>query len=649
MYCPLAESCFKAPLTSLKDLSEGSHTFTACRTPNASFVHGERVLSPRSHKLLSGSDLPQSWFWGNVKGRNFLTANRNQHIPQYCGACWAFAITSMLADRLNIQHNRTFPERLLSPQVLINCHGGGTCHGGNPYAVYEYLAAKGLPDETCQNYEATDGQCLPFGTCENCFPSDGPELQGKRPSKCQAVLNYSRYGVSEYGLLMSGPATDKNGIQVSKVQMLKAEIFKRGPIACGMHVTEAFAAYTGGIYSEDFPIIMPNHEISVVGYGIEDGTEYWIGRNSWGTAWGEDGFFRMAMHGDNLGIEDFCSWGIPTIHQANKTLEAGSSPYHSKGSYTVDSRVKAGTYQRADTPGVVRHTAPIPTAQPSPPPVVLQGIHSLPASYDIRDLHGVNYATMDRNQHIPQYCGSCWAHATTTALADRLNLLSGGRHFPEIDFSVQVLVDCVPMAPDGEHGCEGNDPTLAYAHMVKHGLVHETCSNYQALDKECSAMNLCKSCSWEGCWPLANFTTYHVEAHGRVQGEEAMMAEIAARGPIAAGICVTEEFEAYSGGIFRDETNCTTEMHDVELAGWGEEAGIKYWIIRNSWGTYWGENGWARVVRGQGSLGMELRGDWAVPLMPPAARLPDALQDRTSGLAAYNLHASLPLQSILEQ
>lgn len=35
----------------------------------------------------------------------------------------------------------------------------------------------GLPDETCQNYEAVDGQCLPYGTCENCFPSDGPELQ----------------------------------------------------------------------------------------------------------------------------------------------------------------------------------------------------------------------------------------------------------------------------------------------------------------------------------------------------------------------------------------------------------------------------------------------------------------------------------------
>ena len=47
-------------------------------------------------------------------------------------------------------------------------------------------------------------------------------------------------------------------------------------------------------------------------------------------------------------------------------------------------------------------------------------------------------------------------------------------------------------------------------------------------------------------------------------------------------------------------------------------------LLMRSWGTYWGESGWARVVRGDGDLGMTLRGDWAVPEMPPPARLPDA-------------------------
>jgi cathepsin X len=63
--------------------------------------------------------------------------------------------------------------------------------------------------------------------------------------------------------------------------------------------------------------------------------------------------------------------------------------------------------------------------------------------------------------------------------------------------------------------------------------------------------------------------------------------QITARGPLACGMCVTDEFEAYSGGIFHDTTGCTEEDHDISIAGFGEENGVKYWIGRNSWGTYW--------------------------------------------------------------
>ncbi len=70
---------------------------------------------------------------------------------------------------------------------------------------------------------------------------------------------------------------------------------------------------------------------------------------------------------------------------------------------------------------------------------------------------------------------------------------------------------------------------------------------------------------------------------GQVNGEEAMMAEIATRGPIACGICVTPQFEAYAGGIYKDTQECTTEMHVIAVEGYGEENGTPYWLGRNRW------------------------------------------------------------------
>ena len=86
-------------------------------------------------------------------------------------------------------------------------------------------------------------------------------------------------------------------------------------IACGLDVTMKFLAYTGGIYSEKREDIGINHEISVTGWGYDEqsGKEYWIGRNSWGTYWGEYGFFRIEMHKDNLGIETSCFWAVPKV------------------------------------------------------------------------------------------------------------------------------------------------------------------------------------------------------------------------------------------------------------------------------------------------------------------------------------------------
>jgi len=85
--------------------------------------------------------------------------------------------------------------------------------------------------------------------------------------------------------------------------------------SCGIEATDGLEAYKGGIYSEYVPSPQINHVISVVGWGLDSAsnTPYWIVRNSWGTPWGEDGWFRIVMGKPeyNLGIETGCHWAVP--------------------------------------------------------------------------------------------------------------------------------------------------------------------------------------------------------------------------------------------------------------------------------------------------------------------------------------------------
>jgi len=141
---------------------------------------------------------------------------------------------------------------------MVNCEAGGNCNGGDPTGVYYHAYHTGIPDSSCMNYVAKNldtWTCSDIDICRDCH-GPAPDENQTFPENCWAVTNYKKYFVSNY-------------YSFSGADNMKAEIFKNGPISCGIMATDTFEKYTGGIYSEYqwWPRI--NHEISVVGWGFD--------------------------------------------------------------------------------------------------------------------------------------------------------------------------------------------------------------------------------------------------------------------------------------------------------------------------------------------------------------------------------------------
>ena len=256
---------------------------------------------------LAAEDMPTSLEWNNVNGTNYLTIIKNQHIPQYCGSCWAQAAASSLSDRIKIARKAAWPDINIAEQVLISCEsfGSGTdidngCHGGYAMNAYKWMSENEITDETCSIYRARgrdNGQvCSSMNICRNCNPGEA----------CFIPDEYMVYGVDEFGPCIGEEA-------------MKQEL-RRGPLACGIAVPQALDDYTGGIYCDDTGDMDIVHDVSVVGYGEEAGNPYWLVRNSWGHHWGEDGLFRVCRGTNNINIESDCSWATPKDTWTDKVM-----------------------------------------------------------------------------------------------------------------------------------------------------------------------------------------------------------------------------------------------------------------------------------------------------------------------------------------
>ena len=104
---------------------------------------------------LSAAELPANF---DYRPLGLLSSDLNQHIPVYCGSCWAHSAMSSIADRIRIATNGTARDVIPSIQALINCGNAGTCNGGDSNAANAWVYKNGIPDVTCQQYQAKNMQ-----------------------------------------------------------------------------------------------------------------------------------------------------------------------------------------------------------------------------------------------------------------------------------------------------------------------------------------------------------------------------------------------------------------------------------------------------------------------------------------------------------
>jgi len=199
-------------------------------------------------------------------------------------------------------------------------------------------------------------------------------------------------------------------------------------------------------------------------------------------------------------------------------------------------------------------------------------------------------------------CGSCWAFSTVVSLEGQAALKSGNL----TSFSEQDLVDCVKNVklPNSSQvccdGCMGGLMDYAFAYMIKsqHGEDDtEAAYPYRGVDGKCKFAQSAAS-------PV-------VKSYTDVKkNEDDLKDAVGTVGPISIGVDASIGWQLYFGGVMDPwplvgcSPNPKKMDHGVAVVGYGSTSSKDYWIIRNSWGSGWGEKGYMRLVRGKNACGI---------------------------------------------
>ena len=196
-------------------------------------------------------------------------------------------------------------------------------------------------------------------------------------------------------------------------------------------------------------------------------------------------------------------------------------------------------------------------------------------------------------------CGSCWSFSATGAMEGAWQIAKGDL----VSLSEQQLVDCSAGFKYGNHGCNGGLMDGAFQYAIDNGMCKESDYKYLAKSGTCTK-----------CDPVVFLSScVDVTPQNEVDLEKAV-----AIGPVSVAIeADTRTFQMYESGVITGSACGTNLDHGVLVVGYGTESNQPYWLVKNSWGSSWGEDGYVKIeksssTKDKGTCGIAMQPSYPV-------------------------------------
>ncbi|CAL4071859.1 unnamed protein product, partial [Meganyctiphanes norvegica] len=542
----------------------------------------------------------------NINHSVMMNPIRNQkHTTETeCGSSWAFSAIASIEGLLY----KTLNERMiLSEQKLIDCGKGVAfpddgshtgCDGGWTGGAIRYVGINNGIDDGNQ-YKYTG--------------------KGNKPCTNDKKPNFHVYRVGV------------QFIDAHNESKLMNALWKGVPLTVYVFVSPNFRHYAGEIFKYDKSLYCggKNHAMVLVGYD----KNHWILRNSWGVTWGEKGYMKLARDqkclfarqgfipkfvdsraeaeasksedqlvlagsalgdaGASISHDEFVKKynksykdeaeknNRSTIYQINVEVMEKHNILYAKG----ESSYKMGVNKYSDLTydEVLKYLTgalePMDTRKRRESKcnsIYRENTGTLKDSKDYRKEITFN-PIQDQN-----YCGSCWAFSAIASIESKIFIESGQL----VKLSEQNLIDCAKGV--AFKGCSGGRPGRAIEYVSNNGIALN--KNYPYENKE------------GNCNEDVSTQKYNVTGKQRVEprNEEVLLHALEYTGPISVNVILPDSMRHYKKGVYEDEL-CKKRSepinHAMVLMGYGNELGKDFWILRNSWGESFGEEGYMKLRR----------------------------------------------------